>query len=73
MMLPIIAIALLLQRPAVAPASISGVVLQNGTNEPLPNVRVSLAKTDAALGAFGQMVAETIRLARSRFRPNCSR
>jgi len=58
MMLPIIAIALLLQsRPAVAPASISGVVLQNGTNEPLPNVRVSLAKTDAALGAFGQMVA----------------
>ena len=57
-MLPIIAIALLLQsRPAVAPASISGVVLQNGTNEPLPNVRVSLAKTDAALGAFGQMVA----------------
>jgi protocatechuate 3,4-dioxygenase beta subunit len=41
----------------VAPASISGVVVQNGSNEPLQNVRVSLARTDAALGAFGQMVA----------------
>jgi protocatechuate 3,4-dioxygenase beta subunit len=57
-MLPVLAIALLLQsRPAVAPASISGVVVQNSSNEPLPNVRVSLARTDAALGAFGQMVA----------------
>jgi protocatechuate 3,4-dioxygenase beta subunit len=57
-MLPVLAIALLLQsRPAVAPSSISGVVVQNGSNEPLPNVRVSLARTDAALGAFGQMVA----------------
>jgi len=57
-MLPVLAIALLLQsRPAVAPASISGVVVQNGSNEPLPNVRVSLARTDATLGAFGQMVA----------------
>ena len=57
-MLPFLAIALLLQsRPAVAPASVSGVVVQSGGNEPLPNVRVSLARTDAALGAFGQMVA----------------
>jgi hypothetical protein len=56
--LPVVALALLLQaRPAVAPASVSGVVIQNGANEPLPNVRVSLARTDTALGAFGQMVA----------------
>jgi hypothetical protein len=56
--MPALALMLLMQsRPAVAPASVSGVVVQNGTNEPLPNVRVSLARTDAALGAFGQMVA----------------
>jgi hypothetical protein len=54
MMLPAIAIALLLQ---AAPASISGVVLNSGGNEPVANVRVSLARTDAALGAFAQMVA----------------
>jgi hypothetical protein len=57
-MFPLIALALLMQaRPAVAPASISGMVFENGTKEPLPGVRVSLARTDAALGAFGQMVA----------------
>jgi len=52
MMISAIAIALLLQ---TAPASLSGVV-QSGNNEPVANVRVSLARTDAALGAFGQMV-----------------
>jgi hypothetical protein len=58
MMLHAIVIALLMQAtPAVAPASVSGVVVQTGTNEPLANVRVSLARTDAALGMFGQMVA----------------
>lgn len=58
MMLPVIALALLLQaRPAVAPASVSGVVVQSGTNEAMSNVRVSLARTDVALGAFGQMIA----------------
>lgn len=57
-MLPVIALALLFQsRPAVGPASISGIVVQSGTNESLPNVRVSLARIDAALGAFGQMFA----------------
>lgn len=54
MMLPAIAIALLLQ---AAPASISGVVVNGNSNEPVANVRVSLARTDAALGAFAQMVA----------------
>jgi hypothetical protein len=54
MMLPAIAIALLLQ---AAPASISGVVMNSAGIEPVANVRVSLARTDAALGAFGQMLA----------------
>ena len=54
MMLPAIAIALLLQSQ---PASISGIVVNGNSNEPVANVRVSLARTDAALGAFGQMVA----------------
>jgi hypothetical protein len=62
MKVPIVALALLLQaRPTVAPATVSGVVLQNGSNEPLPGVRVSLARTDAALGAFGRWLPETIR------------
>jgi len=60
--IPAIAIALLLQgppaaRPAAAPASISGVVVQNSSGEPIANVRVALARTDAALGAFSQMLA----------------
>jgi len=54
MILPAIAIALLLQ---AAPASLSGVVVNGNSNVPVANVRVSLARTDAALGAFGQMVA----------------
>jgi len=58
MIVPLVVLALMLQaRPAAAPASISGVVVQNGTNEPLANVKVSLARTDLPLGAFGQMVA----------------
>ena len=58
MIVPVVVLALLLQgRPAVAPASIAGVVVQNGTSEPLANVRVSLARTDVPLGAFAQMLA----------------
>jgi len=49
-----IAIALMVQ---AAPASISGTVVQSGTGAPLANVRVTLAQTDAQLGAFAQMVA----------------
>jgi len=58
-----IAISLILQAPPIAPpraeapASISGVVVNGTTNEPIANVRVSLARTDASLGAFGQMIA----------------
>ena len=58
-----LAISLILQAPPAAvpraetPASISGVVVNGTTNEPIANVRVSLARTDAALGAFGQMIA----------------
>jgi 5-hydroxyisourate hydrolase-like protein (transthyretin family) len=54
-------VALLLQaspaaRPA-AKASVAGVVVNGSTGEPVPNVRVSLARTDINLGAFAQMVA----------------
>jgi 5-hydroxyisourate hydrolase-like protein (transthyretin family) len=38
-------------------ASVSGTVVQTGTGTPLANIRVSLAQTDVALGAFAQMMA----------------
>jgi hypothetical protein len=36
-------------------ASVAGVVLQSG-GDPIPNVRVALARTDAPLGAFAEMI-----------------
>jgi hypothetical protein len=54
MILSSIAIALLVQ---AVPGSISGTVVQSGTGAPLANVRVTLAQTDAQLGAFAQMVS----------------
>src|SRR5688572_30358445 len=61
MIVALVVLALLLQNPAapqpVAKASVTGVVLNGGTGEPLPNVRVALARTDVSLGAFAQMVS----------------
>ena len=61
MMLKLALMALLLQgapagRPA-AKASVAGVVINGTTGEPVPNVRVTLARTDINLGAFAQMAA----------------
>src|SRR6187397_1392956 len=61
MMLKLALMALLLQgapagRPA-AKASVAGVVMNGTTGEPVPNVRVTLARTDINLGAFAQMAA----------------
>ena len=52
-----VAMALLLQAPTAAKASISGVVLNSATGEPIANVRVLLARTDAKLGPFADVVA----------------
>jgi hypothetical protein len=60
MMIAMAAITLLLQAtPAEpqAPAAIAGVVVQAGTGQPVPNVRVALAKMDVALGPLAQMAA----------------
>ncbi|HEX4999375.1 MAG TPA: carboxypeptidase-like regulatory domain-containing protein, partial [Terriglobia bacterium] len=51
------------QRPPVPPpappqtAAISGVVLQSGSAAPMANVTVTLARLDAELGGFAEMVA----------------
>jgi hypothetical protein len=42
---------------ATAKATVSGVVMNGGTGEPLGNVRVSLARINVPLGPFAQMVA----------------
>ena len=61
MILKMALVALLLQAPPGgrpgAKASVAGVVLNGNTGEPVPNARVSLARTDINLGAFAQMVA----------------
>jgi len=44
------------QQPA-AKAAVAGVVVHSGTGEPIPNVRVTLARTDAPLGPFGELLA----------------
>ncbi len=54
-------IAMLLQttpaaRPAPAKATVAGVVL-NANGEPLPNIRVTLGRTDVSLGPFARMLA----------------
>jgi 5-hydroxyisourate hydrolase-like protein (transthyretin family) len=55
-------IALLLQaappaaQQSTAKASIGGIVVHSGTGEPVANVRVSLARTDAPLGRFTDLV-----------------
>jgi 5-hydroxyisourate hydrolase-like protein (transthyretin family) len=54
-------IALMLQAAPAAPqagpkASVAGVVV-NANGEPIPNIRVSLGRTDVSLGPFAQMVA----------------
>ena len=50
-----LALALLLQ--AAPKASVSGTVVHSATGEPMAGVSVTIARTDAPLGAFGQMVA----------------
>jgi len=50
-----LALALLLQ--TTPKASVSGMVVHSATGEPLAGVSVTIARTDAPLGAFGQMVA----------------
>jgi 5-hydroxyisourate hydrolase-like protein (transthyretin family) len=61
MILAITAFSLLLQAPAPvqqppARASLAGVVVQARNGEPIPNVQVTLARVDAKLGAFADMV-----------------
>jgi hypothetical protein len=61
MIFAITAFALFLQAPAVsqsAPrASVAGVVVLARTGEPIPNAQVTLARTDAKLGPFADLVA----------------
>jgi len=62
MILAITAFSLLLQAPSPAQqpaprASVAGVVVQARNGEPIPNVQVTLARIDAQLGAFAEMVA----------------
>jgi len=53
-------IALLLQVPTpqqpVARAAVAGVILNGATGAPLPNVRVTLARTDLQLGPFVELM-----------------
>ena len=61
-MMPVVIVALLLQtappvaQQLAAKASIGGVVVHGGTGEPVANVRVLLARTDAPLGPFIDLV-----------------
>lgn len=61
MFAPVLALALMLQAvpstaTAPAPATVSGVVVQGTTGEPISGVNVTIARTDKSLGAFAEMV-----------------
>jgi 5-hydroxyisourate hydrolase-like protein (transthyretin family) len=56
-MITALLLSLLLQASPPAKASLSGVVVQNSTGEPIAGATVTIMRTDAKLGAFIDMVA----------------